>query len=60
MNRLLGRKSKFDGIPREIALNDPAANQVKGFESNSVSTGKYGPITFIPKFLYCEFYYRPH
>ena len=54
VNRLLGRKSKFDGIPRDITLNDPEANRVKGFESNSVSTGKYGPITFLPKFLFCE------
>jgi phospholipid-transporting ATPase len=54
VNRLLGRSSKFDGIPRDIALNDPEANKVKGFEKNSVSTGKYGPITFLPKFLYCK------
>jgi len=54
VNRLLGRKSKFDGVPRDIALNDPEANKVKGFENNSVSTGKYGPITFLPKFLLCK------
>ena len=54
VNTLLGRRSKFDGIPRDIALNDPEANRVKGFEKNSVSTGKYGPMTFLPKFLYCE------
>lgn len=54
VNSLLGRKSKFDGVPREISLNDPAGNKVKGFEKNSVSTGKYGPITFLPKFLFCE------
>lgn len=54
VNSLLGRKSKFDGVPREISLNDPAGNKVKGFENNSVSTGKYGPITFLPKFLFCE------
>lgn len=54
VNRLLGRKCKFDGIPRDIALNDPEANKVKGFEKNSVSTGKYGPITFLPKFLFCK------
>lgn len=53
LNKLLGRKSKFDGVPRELALNDPEANHVKGFENNSVSTGHYGPITFLPKFLYC-------
>lgn len=55
LNKLLRRKSKFEGMPREIALNDPAANGVKGFENNSVSTGKYGPITFLPKFLFCAF-----
>jgi phospholipid-transporting ATPase len=52
VNALLGRKSKFDGVPREIALNDPEGNRVKGFEGNAVATGKYGPITFLPKFLF--------
>ncbi|TYJ54546.1 hypothetical protein B9479_004773 [Cryptococcus floricola] len=55
LNQLLRRKSKFDGMPREIALNDPEGNRVKGFENNSVTTGKYGPITFLPKFLFSEF-----
>jgi phospholipid-transporting ATPase len=54
VNAMLGRKSKFDGVPREILLNDPEANRVKGYEGNSVNTGKYGPITFLPKFLFCE------
>lgn len=54
LNALLGRKSKFEGVPREVVLNDPAGNRVKGYESNAVSTGKYGPITFLPKFLYCK------
>lgn len=54
VNKLLGRKSKFDGVPREVMLNDPEGNKVKGYEGNSVSTGKYGPITFLPKFLYCK------
>ncbi len=53
VNALLRRRSMFDGIPREVALNDAEANKVKGYENNSVSTGKYGPITFLPKFLYC-------
>jgi len=52
LNVLLRRKSKFDGVPREISLNDPEGNRVKGYESNAVATGKYGPITFLPKFLY--------
>jgi phospholipid-transporting ATPase len=54
LDKLLRRKSKFDGVPREIALNDAEANRVKGYENNSVSTGKYGPLTFLPKFLFCE------
>lgn len=55
VNAMLGRKSKFEGIPREILLNDPAGNRVKGFEKNMVRTGKYGPLTFLPKFLFSEF-----
>jgi phospholipid-transporting ATPase len=55
VNALLGRKSKFEGVPREVALNDPESNRVKGYESNAVATGKYGPITFLPKFLFAEF-----
>lgn len=59
VNRLLGRRSKFDGVPREISLNDPEGNKVKGFEKNTVSTGKYGPITFLPKFLFCMLSWSP-
>lgn len=55
VNQLLRRRSKFDGVPREIALNEPEENRLKGFERNSVTTGKYGPITFLPKFLLCKF-----
>ncbi|RXK37094.1 phospholipid-transporting ATPase [Tremella mesenterica] len=55
VNRLLRRKSKFEGMPREVTLNDPEANRLKSYEKNSVSTGKYGPITFLPKFLFSEF-----
>ena len=54
VDALLRRKSKFDGVPREIALNDPEGNRVKGYEKNAVATGKYGPITFLPKFLFCK------
>jgi phospholipid-transporting ATPase len=54
VDKLLRRKNKFDGIPREVLLNDPEGNRVKGYEKNSVSTGKYGPLTFLPKFLFCE------
>lgn len=56
LNQLLRRKSKFDGVPREITLNEPEENRLRGFEKNSVTTGKYGPITFLPKFLLCKFY----
>jgi phospholipid-transporting ATPase len=55
VDKLLRRKNKFDGIPREVLLNDPEGNRVKGYEKNSVSTGKYGPLTFLPKFLFSEF-----
>lgn len=54
VDKLLRRKNKFDGIPREVLLNDPEGNRVKGYENNAVSTGKYGPLTFLPKFLFCE------
>lgn len=56
LNQLLRRKSKFDGVPRGITLNEPEENRLRGFEKNSVTTGKYGPITFLPKFLLCKFY----
>ena len=36
---------------RVIEVNDEQANFVQGFDSNYVSTSKYNPITFIPKFL---------
>ncbi|WVO16102.1 hypothetical protein L204_103768 [Cryptococcus depauperatus] len=55
LNQMLRRKSKFEGITRDITLNDPEGNRVKGFENNVVTTGKYGPLTFLPKFLYAEF-----
>lgn len=55
VDKLLRRKNKFDGIPREVLLNDPEGNRVKGYENNAVQTGKYGPITFLPKFLFCEY-----
>ena len=54
LGQLFGRKSRFEGVPREVQLNDPEGNRVKGFEKNTVATGKYGPLTFLPKFLFCE------
>ncbi|KIY53948.1 calcium transporting ATPase [Fistulina hepatica ATCC 64428] len=38
---------------RVIALNNPAANVE--FDSNYVSTSKYNPVTFVPKFLIEQF-----
>lgn len=55
LNKLLRRKNKFEGVPREVLINDPQGNKVKGYENNTVSTAKYGPITFLPKFLFSEF-----
>jgi phospholipid-transporting ATPase len=36
---------------RVIEVNDEQANHLLGFDSNYVSTSKYNPVTFIPKFL---------
>lgn len=44
-----------EGVTRTIVLNDPVANDTVGFERNSVSTGKYNVVTFIPIFLFGEF-----
>jgi hypothetical protein len=41
-------------VTRTIVLNDPVANDAVGFERNSVSTGKYNVVTFIPIFLFGE------
>ncbi|KAI5298936.1 hypothetical protein KEM55_002761, partial [Ascosphaera atra] len=53
----LGRK-KVDPRtlgPRIIYLNNPPANAMNKYVSNSVSTAKYNVVTFIPKFLYEQF-----
>ncbi|RKO93969.1 hypothetical protein BDK51DRAFT_21288, partial [Blyttiomyces helicus] len=34
---------------------DPVRNRAVNYRSNSISTGKYNPITFFPKFLYEQF-----
>lgn len=39
---------------RVIEVNDEQANHVQGFDSNYVSTSKYNPVTFMPKFLLGE------
>lgn len=41
--------------PRIIHLNNTPANASSKFCNNHVSTAKYNPITFLPKFLYQEF-----
>ncbi|CEP18116.1 hypothetical protein [Parasitella parasitica] len=48
------RRTKQNGNePRVIYINQPQLNQK--FMQNGVSTAKYNPITFLPKFLYVEF-----
>lgn len=54
---LLRRQGKVvEGVPRRIALNDEAANREGNnggrFEKNSVSTGKYNVVSFLPIFLF--------
>lgn len=57
---LLRRQGKVvEGVPRRIALNDELANREGNnggrFEKNSVSTGKYNVVSFLPIFLYEQF-----
>ncbi|KAI8919781.1 hypothetical protein BC831DRAFT_479981 [Entophlyctis helioformis] len=40
---------------RTIALNDPVKNRAQKYLHNSVSTGKYNLVTFVPKFLFEQF-----
>ncbi|KAK5671092.1 hypothetical protein BDV3_004761 [Batrachochytrium dendrobatidis] len=40
---------------RIIHINDPIKNQTQKFLTNSITTGKYNTITFIPKFLFEQF-----
>ncbi|KAJ3043978.1 hypothetical protein HDV00_003505 [Rhizophlyctis rosea] len=42
-------------LNRIIHLNDAIKNKTYGFLHNGISTGKYNPITFVPKFLYEQF-----
>jgi phospholipid-transporting ATPase len=41
--------------PRMIHLNNPPANTTSKFVDNHISTAKYNPATFLPKFLYEQF-----
>ncbi|KAK4190085.1 hypothetical protein QBC35DRAFT_491285 [Podospora australis] len=41
--------------PRIIHLNNPPANSVNKYVDNHVSTAKYNPATFLPKFLFEQF-----
>jgi len=43
-----------EGVTRRIVLNDPVGNEQTGFERNSVSTGKYNVVTFLPIFFFGE------
>lgn len=57
---LLRRQGKvLEGVPRRITLNDELANREGNnggrFEKNSVSTGKYNVVSFLPIFLYEQF-----
>lgn len=45
-------KNKSNNGVRLIHINQP---QGQKFMSNSISTAKYNPISFLPKFLYVEF-----
>ncbi|KAK4518553.1 uncharacterized protein ATC70_008772 [Mucor velutinosus] len=47
------RNKQNENEPRIIHINQPQLNQ--RFMQNGVSTAKYNPITFLPKFLYVEF-----
>eukprot|EP00842_Homolaphlyctis_polyrhiza_P002979 jgi/Hompol1/3682/HPOL_006683-RA len=40
---------------RIVAINEPAKNQDAKFLHNSVSTGKYNMVTFLPRFLFEQF-----
>jgi phospholipid-transporting ATPase len=41
--------------PRIIALNNPPVNAANNYVNNTVSTSKYNPATFLPKFFYEQF-----
>jgi len=41
--------------PRIIHLNNPPANAANNYVDNHVSTAKYNPVTFLPKFLFEQF-----
>ncbi|CAO3621672.1 unnamed protein product [Mucor fragilis] len=47
------RNKQSENEPRVIHINQPQLNQK--FMQNGVSTAKYNPISFLPKFLYVEF-----
>jgi hypothetical protein len=49
---LYPNKNNPNNDVRLIYINQP---QVQKFMGNSISTAKYNPFTFLPKFLYVEF-----
>jgi phospholipid-transporting ATPase len=46
-------KSQMDDVPRIINIQNGLQNQF--FLGNQVSTAKYNPLSFLPKFLHVEF-----
>ncbi|KAI8928628.1 hypothetical protein BC831DRAFT_500154 [Entophlyctis helioformis] len=54
---LLGDDTADTGaaVNRIIHINDPIKNETKKFRHNSISTGKYNMLTFVPKFLFEQF-----
>ncbi|KAI9220298.1 hypothetical protein BC828DRAFT_405948 [Blastocladiella britannica] len=55
LNRLLGRPESEDRSSRFIHLNDTKKNDASNFVHNGISTAKYNPVTFVPKFLFEQF-----
>ncbi|CAO3590835.1 unnamed protein product [Absidia cylindrospora] len=55
LQHMLKRTPQVSSEPRLIHLNNDTLNAQQKFMNNSVSTAKYNPITFLPKFLYEEF-----
>ncbi|KZS88835.1 calcium transporting ATPase [Sistotremastrum niveocremeum HHB9708] len=49
------QKEKVREGDRVITLNDEVANYAEKYCSNYVSTSKYNPVTFVPKFLLEQF-----
>ncbi|KAI9302549.1 hypothetical protein BJ944DRAFT_167058 [Cunninghamella echinulata] len=55
VQQLFKRNQQVSNEPRLIYLNNETFNSQQKFMGNSISTAKYNPVTFLPKFLYEEF-----